>query len=367
MADEQLTPSTEMAQILIVEDDEDTADFLNTLLTEAGYVVSIARSGREALNSIETAAPDLILMDLMLPGLDGFAVTEQIRAGESSAVPIIMLTALSQPTSRLKGFNTGADDFVVKPFDASELLARISVQLQWSQSRQILEDQSKYLRQALEVMSRRQEDGEASFSLEHNMRVDLLRSVDTHLQALCRIFESEYRRQPLGGGREALLRVIPRLRGAALVYQIADRLTGATTDFDRLLRVIATSIKGVYSQQKQVSLTIDAGPLEIPSAIASPLAMIASELVTNAFKHAFPTGRTGTIMICCQCRGEELVLEVVDDGVGLPDRRTSTSRGLPSVQQAVAALSGTLSLVNTHAGTRATIRTPLVLEAAPAH
>jgi DNA-binding response OmpR family regulator len=221
---EELDQTAQAAQILIVEDDEETALFLSALLADAGYSTTVAPDGRAALKSLRGATPDLVLMDLMLPGLDGYAVTERIRAEGLTSIPIIMLTAAHQETSKVRGFDAGADDFVVKPFSSSELLARVTVQLRRSHAIRSLEGHSSYLEQALELSSRRQAEIATSAEIERSLRNDLLRSVNTHLQSLCTIFDTEYRRQPPGPGREALLRVIPRLRGAALVYRAPSPL-----------------------------------------------------------------------------------------------------------------------------------------------
>src|SRR3712207_965804 len=146
----------ETANILVVEDDVDTADFLSALLVEAGFTVEIAPDGPRALDRLESQAPDIVLMDLMLPGMDGYAVIERIRGGTGPGLPIIILTAAGQDSSKLRGFDVGADDFVLKPFSGPELLARIAVQLRRSRELRQLEDQSAFLERALELMSRRQ-------------------------------------------------------------------------------------------------------------------------------------------------------------------------------------------------------------------
>ena len=343
--------ATELASILVVEDDVDTAEFLTALLTQAGYTVTVANDGPTALAYIASHPPDLVLMDLMLPGPDGYAVTERIRSGPLPALPIIMLTAAGQTSSKLRGFDVGADDFVVKPFLAPELLARIATQLRRSRALRMQEDQSTFLRNALEVMSTRQHEAATSFELERSMRNELLHSVNTHLESLCTVFDAELRRQPPGAGREALQRVVPRLRGAALIYQISEALTGESADFGALLRTIASSLKNVYSPRKRIPASVEAGNLHILSTIASPLAMIASELITNAFKHAFPGGRFGAIDISCRIEAGKLYLDVVDDGVGFESQRGASSRGLATVRQLVEQLDGTFELTTGPTGT----------------
>jgi two-component system phosphate regulon response regulator PhoB len=113
-------------KILVVEDDLDLVELLKFNLTNAGFSVSVAMDGSEALKKARSLLPDLILLDLMLPELDGFAVCEILRRETSTAgIPIIMLTALSSQFARLAGMAAGANDYVTKPFSPKHLLGRI--------------------------------------------------------------------------------------------------------------------------------------------------------------------------------------------------------------------------------------------------
>ncbi len=110
-------------RVLIVEDDQDIVDVLRRTLRAEGYEVRAATDGPEALEDLDDFAPDLVVLDLGLPGMDGMEVCDRIR--ETSEVPVLMLTARADPEDRVAGLDTGADDYLVKPFDRSELLARI--------------------------------------------------------------------------------------------------------------------------------------------------------------------------------------------------------------------------------------------------
>lgn len=112
-------------QLLIVEDEPDLAAIVADYATAAGYTTRVIGDGREALAAIQAQAPDLILLDLMIPGLDGIALCRAVR--EFSDVPIIMVTAKVEEIDRLLGLETGADDYVCKPFSPRELIARVGV------------------------------------------------------------------------------------------------------------------------------------------------------------------------------------------------------------------------------------------------
>ena len=108
--------------ILIVEDDTRIANWLKIFFEEAGFTAETANDGRAGLNLARTLSPDLIVLDLMLPGLDGIELCRILR--RESDVPIIMLTARESHTDRISGLESGADDYVVKPFDPEEVVAR---------------------------------------------------------------------------------------------------------------------------------------------------------------------------------------------------------------------------------------------------
>jgi DNA-binding response OmpR family regulator len=112
-----------MARILVVDDEPKIVRLVVDFLEAAGFAVSTARSGDEALMRARTEAPDLVVLDLGLPGLDGLDVTRALR--RDGEVPIIMLTARDDETDRILGLELGADDYVTKPFSPRELVARI--------------------------------------------------------------------------------------------------------------------------------------------------------------------------------------------------------------------------------------------------
>lgn len=109
--------------ILIVEDEPNIAEVVSLYLRRAGFQVRLAEDGLSAIASLEEQLPDLLILDLMLPGVDGLALTRWLR--ERSDVPIIMLTARRHEADRIAGFELGADDYVVKPFSPQELVSRV--------------------------------------------------------------------------------------------------------------------------------------------------------------------------------------------------------------------------------------------------
>ncbi len=119
-----------MARILVVEDDLDISELIAHYLTGAGHVVERLTSGTDVLPRLRAAPVDLVILDIMLPGLDGLRVCEAMRADRSTAViPVIMLTARGEEADRVSGLEQGADDYVTKPFSPKELTARVAALL----------------------------------------------------------------------------------------------------------------------------------------------------------------------------------------------------------------------------------------------
>lgn len=113
-------------RVLVVEDDPDIAHLLRHSLGRAGFTVDVLRAGTDVLPALRAGAPDLVLLDLMLPGLDGLEVCRLLRADpRTAAVPVIMLTARGEESDRIVGLELGADDYITKPFSPNELVARV--------------------------------------------------------------------------------------------------------------------------------------------------------------------------------------------------------------------------------------------------
>jgi two-component system, OmpR family, response regulator len=120
--------------IVVVDDHRDIRDLVGRYLQQQGYRVSTAENGLALRRIVERGAPDLVVLDIMMPGEDGLTLCRELRAGAGSGVPIIFLTARADETDRVIGLELGADDYLVKPFSSRELLARIKAVLRRSNS-----------------------------------------------------------------------------------------------------------------------------------------------------------------------------------------------------------------------------------------
>ncbi len=198
-----------MATILIVEDEFDIRELLEAYLTNEGYKVIAAEDGEEALERFHDESPDLVLLDLLLPGLDGFQVCRAIR--EESDLPVIMLTALGSEQSELKGFDLRVDDYIAKPFSMPVLLRRV------------------------EAVLRRTMKGPAARKLAH-------RALSLDLDGYKAAVNGET--IELTGREFALLRVLLQNRGRVLTRQmLLNRVWGY--DFYGDERIVDTHIKNL--------------------------------------------------------------------------------------------------------------------------
>ncbi len=124
------TKESQQALILLVDDVPRNLQVLGNMLREEGYKIAMATGGAQAMEMVKTRLPDLVLLDVMMPDIDGFQVCEQLKAsGGTADIPIIFLTARTETDDIVKGFETGAVDYVTKPFNRAELLARVNTHL----------------------------------------------------------------------------------------------------------------------------------------------------------------------------------------------------------------------------------------------
>ncbi len=140
----------EQARILVVDDNKHNVRLLQSLLTKQGHEVITANSGKQALARVTNTPPDLILLDVVMPEMDGFATTRALRAySATETIPILMVTALNDTQEKVKGFEAGADDFVSKPFNGIELLARVNSLLRIKRLHDELVEKNKLLERVL--------------------------------------------------------------------------------------------------------------------------------------------------------------------------------------------------------------------------
>jgi DNA-binding response OmpR family regulator len=132
-------------RVLVAEDDADIASLLGHYLQKAGFLASAVATGRDVLPRVRREPPDLIVLDLMLPGMDGLEVCRRLRSDpDTAAIPIIMLTAKAEESDRIVGLELGADDYITKPFSPNEVIARVRALLRRAHRAAPLENRLAY-------------------------------------------------------------------------------------------------------------------------------------------------------------------------------------------------------------------------------
>ncbi len=144
----------ENMKVLLVDDNATNLDVLRNTLSPEGYQLAVARDGKKALDIVTGFQPDLILLDIMMPGMDGYQVCEQLKADEKNVdIPIIFITAKIEPADILKGFAVGCVDYMTKPFNRAEVCARVNTQLRLRASQQQLKELNQQKNHLLGVVA----------------------------------------------------------------------------------------------------------------------------------------------------------------------------------------------------------------------
>ena len=173
---------TSSAIILIVDDTPDNVRLLSTILTEEGYQVRKALNGKRALATVQEFPPNLILLDVMMPEMNGYQVCAQLKASpKTSSIPVIFLSALDDVVDKVKAFDVGAVDYITKPFQDKEVLARVANQLTIQSQQKLLQEQTKQLE---ELVERLQNEIKERQGVELALRVAQKKSDDLLLNIL---------------------------------------------------------------------------------------------------------------------------------------------------------------------------------------
>jgi DNA-binding response OmpR family regulator len=151
--------------ILIVDDQPTNLKMLFSFLQESGFKVLVAKTGESALKKLQKVSPDLILLDVMMPGIDGFETCRRLKASaETKDIPVMFMTALSESMDKIKGLRAGAVDYITKPFQQEEVLARIENQIKLRKLQTQLEEQNQQLQQEISDRQKIEERFEISNS-----------------------------------------------------------------------------------------------------------------------------------------------------------------------------------------------------------
>ncbi|HOD39033.1 MAG TPA: response regulator [Candidatus Wallbacteria bacterium] len=319
--------------ILAVDDTLAALKLLTDILTQEGYAVRPASSGEQALASVFTELPELILLDVKMPGMDGFEVCRRLKADPAAReIPVLFLSASTDLEERVKGFELGATDFIAKPFQRDELLARVRTHLELSRFRThletLVEERTEELKKANEKLQA--ELGER-LKAEERIRLalgekevlirELYHRTKNNMQVIC----SMMKLHSLYSGDHKINRVFQemenRIYAMALVHQkLYQSRNLSSIYFCDYIDDLCELLKNSYSvSDGRIAFKLDVARAEVLIDIAVPCGLIINELISNSLKYAFPGETAGEITIRLE-RGENGAVKIVygDNGPGLP-------------------------------------------------
>jgi signal transduction histidine kinase len=283
------------------------------MLTSEGYLLLTAASGEEALAIVAQQPPDLILLDVMMPGMDGYQVTSEVKGNAATKdIPVIMVTALDDRNARMLGLNAGAEDFLTKPVDRAELYVRVRNLLRLKAAIEEARD--------ARMMAEHANSAKTQFlrSMSHELRTPL-----NAITGFTEILELGIR----GAVNPEQIADLGRIKRAAnyLLRLINDVLTVARLEGARPLHLISIAVNPVLSeveglclnQAKAKGLKLTATPSDcevLVTADAERFQQILLNLITNAIKF---TNKGGSVSVTCDCEGSMVRLRVKDTGVGV--------------------------------------------------
>lgn len=357
--------------LLVVDDNPENLKILGNLLQGEDYRLAFALNGNQALQSLEQALPDLVLLDVMMPELDGFEVCRQIKANpNTSQVPILFLTAKADTASVVEGFEAGGADYVAKPFNPKELLVRIHNQLTIKTSRETIELQKQELEKANHMQK----------ELLHVLCHDLANPLG-NIRSLAELIEAEpeFTRQGLEVVKRSAqqgMDTIDLIRRMRMAQEFFLQLE--PVDLSMALQTAGEMMTGKLVK-KEIQLQVNCPPILVR---AEPVALVTSvlnNLLTNAIKFSYPQS---SVEIRVWAEDPWVKLCVSDKGIGMPanmvpqlfdisvrtsrpgtQREEGTGFGMPLIKEFMTAFGGGIEVESksetdfpTDHGTQVTLR-----------
>jgi len=384
--------------ILVVDDNILNLDLLAKTLSRANFKVSTAMDGIDAIEQVENCPPELIILDVMMPNLDGFETCQRLKQSSSTSdIPIIFMTALCDTEDKVKGFSLGAVDYITKPFQRKELLVRVKSQLQLCSLRKTLKKQNYLLEKQIEnqyqaevsLLQTNEQLETANIALQAEIKQRIIIEIKLQREALERQAIEEQLKKSLKQ-KELLLKEIHhrvknnlfvvasllefqaeyiddpeilkmldnsqnRITSMALIHEQLYCTTDLDKiDFSRYITALTDKIANSYNL-KNINFVIDIQAVNLNIETANPCGLIINELMANAIEHAFCDRLKGNIWLSLnQDDLGRFTLIVKDDGAGFPENKNfykSESLGLELVCTLVEQLEGEIKL-NNHNGTQ---------------
>jgi signal transduction histidine kinase len=359
---EQKNGQQKPQEILVVDDSRVSLDLLTDLIEFAGYSVRKAQHGESALLSAQADPPALVLLDIRMRGMDGYEVCRKLKADPCTAeIPIIFLSGLDDTEAKLKGFHLGAADYITKPFQAEEVLARVKTQLELGKLRRNLEEmvnlRTRQLEEEIvermqatqELLESRQKLQELSWHMEevreeerkhiarelHDELGQVLTAQRIDLMQLAS--QCDMPAQELQKKLHAIVSMLDQVADTA--RSISENLRPGMLDMLGLAAAIKHHVeKFIAATQLRCKLIMNREEFDIDPGIATAVFRILQESLTNVARHA----QARDIEVRLAELNDELILIVQDDGCGIAESPPGRRRGfgLLGMQERVNLLGG---------------------------
>jgi two-component system sensor histidine kinase/response regulator len=320
-----MTESTPYS-ILIVDDTQQNVQVLSQILRDSGYKVLAAFNGPDAINLVKKRTPDLILLDVMMPGMSGFEVAQKLIVEDGfTGLPIIFLSALDETEAKVKAFESGGVDYVTKPFQAKEVLARIELHLKLKsleREREKYIEELKLKQEHLERINKEKDDILGIIS--HDMRNPLGGIIGiSNFLLTDTVTEPEETHEMLSlieKSAERLLDLVNDMLNVAIIESNSFSVDKSQVDLDALIGDMI-QLHEPTAKTKHVNLKHETHetPL-IVSLDASKISQIIGNLVSNAIKFTNPGGWVAVSSKVSPVDGkDQLFIQIQDNGIGIPD------------------------------------------------
>lgn len=316
--------SDKQHHVLVVDDEELNVRFLSTYLSRKGYMVSTAQTGQQALDQIKERMPDVVLLDVMMPEMDGFEVCRRLRQDATThMLPVIMVTALSSVEDEVRALDSGADDFLPKPINNLELLARLRSLLRIKS----LHDQLKVSKNELEDKNKKLVELQALRDSLTQMIVHDLKNPLTGIMGCSELLMMT--KDSLSDKQIAIVKKIDE-SATTILNMISDMLDISRMEENKLIlhkqlfnimEILKANVEefSIMMQKNKITAEINSsGLLPLVEADKDIINRVVANLLHNAVKHSHPEGRI--ILTACHDHAfHTITVSIEDFGEGIPD------------------------------------------------
>jgi len=354
--------------ILIVDDVSMNLEIISTQLEKRGYVALVARSGQEAVERANLTHPDLILLDVVMPGIDGFETCRRLKQNEATRdIPVIFMTALTATDDKIEGFRVGAVDYVTKPLNVVEVATRVDTHLALDALRKRQAAQNRQLRQEIDAREQdlRAKREEAREDERKHIARELHDELGQHLSAIR--LELSYARMRWGTDNPELREKVESMQASIdgvidVVRNLVARLRPTVLDLGITSALDWLVCEFRASSRVKCDFHVDAQVGELSPLQTSIVFRLVQESLTNIGRHA----NARNVQVSLQRRSAAYVLTVRDDGLGFdPTKVGIRSLGLEGMRERAQMLDGRLDLrTEPGKGTNITVTFPLNAAAA---